>query len=105
MKALTGIALAVILCGNARADGNFRCGKWIAESSMSVTDLLAKCGQPVSRETRTEDVMVRNRNTGLMMKSGETTVETWTYDRGTGASPMVVTIIEGRIKSIERKQP
>ena len=30
----------------------------------------------------TEDVLARNRNTGLMMKVGETTTETWTYDRG-----------------------
>jgi hypothetical protein len=39
-----------------------------------------------------------------MYKSGETLIETWTYDRGSTASPMVVIIVDGRIKSIERKQ-
>jgi hypothetical protein len=44
---------------------------------------------------------VRNRNNGLRVKVGETTVQTWTYERGANA-PMIVTIVDGRIKSIER---
>jgi len=105
LVATAGFFLLAVLAGaTAQADSNFRCGKWIASSDMSVTDLRAKCGEPTSRESRTEDVMVRNQNTGLMYKSGETVIETWTYDRGTTAAPMVVTIIDGRIKSIERKQ-
>jgi hypothetical protein len=96
--------LAILLATTAQADSNFRCGKWIASSDMSVTDLRAKCGEPTSREIRVEDVMGRNQNTGLMFKSGETQIEIWTYDRGSTASPMVVTIVDGRIKNIERKQ-
>ena len=84
------------------ADENFRCGKWIASSDMAVDDLLAKCGEPSTRTQVVEDVMVRNANNGLMRKTGETIIETWTYDRGTRAAPMVVTIIDGRIKRIER---
>jgi len=96
--------LATLVATVALADSNFRCGKWIASSDMSVTDLRAKCGEPTTRETRVEDVMVRNKDTGLMFKSGETQIEVWTYDRGSTASPMVVTIVDGRIKSMERKQ-
>ena len=70
---------------------------------MAVGDLLAKCGEPASRERRVEDVLSRNANTGLMYKSGEMVIETWTYDRGTTAPPMVVTIIDGRIQRIDRK--
>lgn len=84
------------------ADESFRCGKWIASSDMTVEDLLAKCGQPHSRERKVEDVMVRNNNTGLMRKTGETVIETWIYDRGSTAAPMVVTLVDGRIKRIER---
>jgi hypothetical protein len=84
------------------ADESFRCGKWIASSDMSVQELLAKCGGPRSRERKIEDVMVRNSNTGLMRKTGETVIETWTYDRGSTAAPMVITIIDGQIKRIER---
>lgn len=98
------IALVIALnAAPANAD-NFRCGNWIASADLSVTELLAKCGEPTARESRVEDVLSRNFNTGLMYKSGERTVETWTYLRGSRASPMVVTIVDGQIKSIERKK-
>jgi hypothetical protein len=88
----------------ASADESFRCGRWIATSAMSVTELTEKCGQPTARASETHDVLVRNRNVGLMTKTGVTTVETWTYDRGPNAAPMIVTIVDGRIKSIERRK-
>jgi len=94
---------ALLLPAAGFADETFRCGKWIASSEMSVSELTAKCGQPTSRESRTEDVKARNSNNGLMLKVGETTVETWTYDRGANPA-MVVTIVDGRIKSITRQK-
>jgi len=86
------------------ADENFRCGQWIVSSEMTLSELTRKCGQPAARSKRTEPVLVRNRNNGLMMKAGETTIETLTFDRGTRAEAMVVTIIDGKITSIERKR-
>ena len=100
--ALTFAALSAAACAPALADENFRCGKWIASSGMTPAELAEKCGPPTTHDSRTEDVLVRNRNTGLMQKTGETRIETWTYDRGTQAAPMIVTIVDGRIKSIER---
>jgi hypothetical protein len=88
----------------ASADESFRCGKWIASSGMSVSELTQKCGEPTRRESTTQDVMARNRNTGLMVKTGETQTETWTYDRGAHAAAMVVTIVDGRIKKLERQK-
>ena|SRR5688572_25844544 len=93
----------VLNAASAHADESFRCGKWVVNSGLSLADFSAKCGEPTSRESTTEDVLVRNRDTGLMMKVGETTVEIWTYDRGTQAAPMVVTIVDGKIKSVDRK--
>jgi len=87
----------------ASADETFRCGKWIASSAMTVAELIGKCGEPASHESRTEVVQSRNRNVGLMMKVGETTIETWTYDRGSNPA-MIVTIIDGQIKSIDRQK-
>ena len=104
MKALIPLGVFALWPLAVHADETFRCGKWIASSSMSVGELVAKCGEPGARTRETHDVLVRNRNNGLMIKSGETTVETWTFDRGTTAPPMVVTIVDGRIKSIERKK-
>jgi Protein of unknown function (DUF2845) len=107
MKLASTLALAALFfacAGSARADENFRCGKWIASSDMTPAELAEKCGPPTLHESRTEDVLVRNRNTGLMQKVGETRIETWTFDRGTQAAPMVVTIVDGRIKSIDRQK-
>jgi hypothetical protein len=103
MKYALPVVLALLPLA-ASADESFRCGKWIASSAMSVTELTAKCGQPTARASETHDVQVRNRNNGLMTKMGVTTVETWTYDRGPTAAPMVVTIVDGRIKTIERQK-
>ncbi|MGE3395028.1 MAG: DUF2845 domain-containing protein [Steroidobacteraceae bacterium] len=33
---------------------------------------------------------------------GTSTIETWTYDRGSQSFAMVVTIVDGKIKSMER---
>jgi len=102
MKTANLIPGALLLVATTvHADETFRCGQWIANSDMSVSELLSKCGQPDDRQSSTEDVMVRNKH-GLMQKTGETRIETWTWDRGPNAAPMVATIVDGRIKSIER---
>jgi hypothetical protein len=88
----------------ASADEPFRCGKWVVNSSMAVAELSSKCGAPTAHDRKTQDVLVRNHNNGLMRKVGETVIETWTYDRGAHAAAMVVTIIDGRIKSIDGKR-
>jgi hypothetical protein len=94
-------AAALLLPRSADAE-TFRCGKWLVTEELTLDELTQKCGAPTSRESRTEDIKSRNRDNGLMIKTGETTTERWTYDRGTGAAPMVVIIVDGRIKSIER---
>jgi hypothetical protein len=95
--------LILLLGASAQAE-TFRCGKWIANEDLSPAELVAKCGEPASKQARVEDVLVRHANTGLMRKTGETTIETWTYVRGSTAPDMLVTIVDGRIKSIERRK-
>ena len=105
MNAARLLVLVAALLGSvpAFADESFRCGQSIVTSEMTLGEITAKCGQPASRTSRTEDVHVRNRNTGLMMKTGQTVIETLTWDRGSRAAAMVVTVVDGNVKSIERK--
>ena len=105
MNAAHRLALIVVALGalGAHADEAFRCGTWVITSEMTVSEISAKCGPPASRTSRTEDVRVRNKRTGLMMKAGTTTIETLTWNRGTRAAEMVVTVVDGTIKSIDRK--
>jgi len=96
--------LSLLLLPIAAAAETFRCGKWIINEDTTLEELMQKCGPPTSQESRTEDIKARNTSTGLIIKTGETTTEIWTYDRGPQASPMVVTIIDGRVKRIERQK-
>ena len=78
-------------------DELFRCGSWLVSADISVAELLNKCGKPASRDVSTQDA--RNEH-GI--KVGTSTTEVWRYDRGSRAAPMIVTIVDGQIRSIER---
>lgn len=78
-------------------DETFRCGSWLVTADISVADLLKKCGEPSSQQASTQDV--RNEHG---VKVGTSTTEIWRYDRGSRAAPMIVTIVDGQVQSIER---
>ena len=100
MKILAAVLLLLPLVASAET---FRCGKWIIDQETTREELLQKCGTPTTRESRVEDVRAPNVYTGGNTKVGETVIETWVYDLGAGKSPMVATIVDGRVKKIERK--
>ena len=104
MKLRSVIVVFTLLLPPAASAETFRCGKWIIDQDVTREDLLHKCGTPTSRESRVEDVRAPNGYTGGNVKVGETVIETWTYDLGAGKSPMVVTIVDGQVKKIERKE-
>jgi hypothetical protein len=85
----------------AQADETIRCGKWVVNSSLTVAELVDKCGEPASKERTEEEVWSRNVH-GSSYRSGTTVVEYWTYDRGSRAAPIRVKIVDGKIRSIER---
>lgn len=91
LGALLAVTPSVGVC-----DGYFRCGTWLVSSETSVTELLKKCGEPSSRKVSIQDV------TGSFgQKLGTTRVETWRYDRGSRAAAMIVTVVDGKLQSIE----
>jgi hypothetical protein len=87
--------LLVLAPGICVSDGYFRCGASLVSADMSVDELLKKCGDPSSKQSSTEDVHIFNGE-----KVGTSTTEVWRYDRGSRAAPMIVTIVDGRIRSI-----
>ncbi len=80
----------------------FRCGQWIASPDMSVEELLEKCGAPTTKSVEVVDVYAAT-VAGGRNRVGTSTIETWTYDRGSQSFPMVVTIVDGKIKSMGRE--
>ena len=95
--------MGLLLAGPAAAE-TFRCGQWIASPDMTVDELLEKCGEPTARTVEVVDVYGPNANGQGNTKRGTVTTEKWTYDRGNQSSAMVVTIEDGKIKSMEREE-
>jgi hypothetical protein len=79
------------------ADEFFRCGNWLVSAETSVSELLRKCGKPSSKEASTQPVLNQ-----YGVKVGTSTTETWRYDRGSTGPPMIVTLVDGQIRSLER---
>jgi uncharacterized protein DUF2845 len=86
----------------ASAD-SMRCGQWVVNEETTPSELLQKCGEPQQKEVSTEDVMTRN-PAGYTRKTGVQVIEKWHYQRSSAALPMLVVVVDGKIKSIERSE-
>ena len=99
-------AAAALLLGivNLAHGETMRCGSRLVDASVTVEELVRKCGEPASKRVEEQDVWVRSPNdlNSNTRKVGTTVTEYWTYDRGTQAAPVLVTIVDGKIRSIER---
>lgn len=104
MNAKVAVMLGALLLPHAVGAETFRCGQWIASPDMSVEELLDKCGPPTTKAVETVDVYGPAASGAGRVKRGTSTIETWTYDRGSQSFAMVVTIVDGRIKSMVRGQ-
>jgi hypothetical protein len=98
--AVVVLALAAPL---AHADETMRCGRWIVNHELTVAELVDKCGEPTSKQIDTTEVRFRNANGGTR-PGGTTTTEKWLYDRGSGKFKMVVTVVDGEVKSIDKAE-
>ena len=96
------ISVAALLASPAALPESFRCGQGIVSEDSTVEELLQKCGEPTTKKTETIDVYGPSDAGGGNIKRGTLTIETWTYDRGSQSFPMVVTIENDKIKSMER---
>jgi len=101
MSARSVVAIACVLAAStAYADDVMRCGTVIVDVGMTTGQVVAKCGEPVSKEVETAPVKRRTASGGVMT-SGTTSIERWTYDRGYGQFPALLTFEQGKLKSIE----
>jgi len=101
VKSVTAFSVLALLAGAGASGDEFRCGQWLVSSETSVADLLKKCGEPSSRQVSAEDVRTHAAGGGTQ-KVGTVTREVWRYDRNSRAGALVVTIVDGKIESMER---
>jgi uncharacterized protein DUF2845 len=86
----------------ASAD-SMRCGQWVVNEATAPSELLQKCGEPQKKDVSTEDVITRN-PAGYTRKTGTQVTERWYYQRSSATLPMVVVVVDGKVKSIERAE-
>jgi hypothetical protein len=81
---------------------SMRCGKWVISESVTVDELLNKCGEPQSREVSKDDVYMRSVNGGRVKTGKQTVTERWIYRPSARSLPMAVVIVDGKIVSLAR---
>jgi hypothetical protein len=91
------------LASQAANAETFRCGQRIATPEMSLDELIAACGEPAQRSVEHVDVYGHSA-AGGRIRTGTSVVETLTFDRGNQAAAMVVIVVDGKIKSMERQK-
>jgi hypothetical protein len=80
---------------------SMRCGKWVVNETSSAADILQKCGEPQQKDISREDVLGKNA-LGNPVKLGVKVTERWRYQASNRVLPMLVTIVDGKVVSIER---
>jgi hypothetical protein len=101
MVARTVMALGLLLFAGAAPAESMRCGSSIVNETTSVAELLAKCGEPLSKDVKAEDIYTRNAD-GFSRKIGTKITERWIYQRTNRSLPMAVTIVDGKVTRLER---
>jgi hypothetical protein len=100
------LALAAFVCAVmplAAAAESMRCGKWVVSETASTAEILEKCGEPQQKDVSKEDVYARN-TLGNTNKVGVKVTERWRYQASNRVLPMLVTIVDGKVVSIERTE-
>jgi hypothetical protein len=99
------LTLAVLVLGFSPATwaDPMRCGQSLVDEESTPSEILSRCGKPQKKEVSTDDVYVRN-PAGYTRKAGVQVTERWYYRRSSQALPMLVTIVDGKVKSIERAE-
>jgi hypothetical protein len=93
------------LAASTAAGESFRCGRWIVSEDLAPAEIRQKCGEPDHKTVETTDVYGPSDATGRgSIKRGTTTTERWIYARGSRAARMIVTIVDGKVRSIERER-
>lgn len=86
----------------ARADARevFRCNGSIIETGLTIPEVLARCGEPESRDVSTVPIRARSLY-GASYVVGTATLEYWVYTRRGGQFPAFLTFDQGRLRDIE----
>lgn len=100
----TFVAISVLsMLPFAASAESMRCGKWVVNETSSAAEILEKCGEPQKKDISHEDVYARNA-LGNTNKIGVKVTERWRYQATNRVLPMLVTIVDGKVVSLDRTE-
>ncbi len=94
-RTLAIVALLLGAMSPAAAD-TLRCGSVLIQDGTEAAVVLAKCGEPASKQIIREPVYVQGAATGEVTER-----QIWSYYRGPGQFPAILQIADGVVQSIE----
>jgi hypothetical protein len=101
MRQLAAMLFVLSILPFAAFAESMRCGKWVISETSAVAEVLEKCGEPQQKDVAREDVLGKN-TLGNPIKLGVKVTERWRYQASNRVLPMLVTIVDGKVISIER---
>jgi len=103
MRQLTVMLFVLSIVPFAASAESMRCGKWVVNETSAVAEILEKCGEPQQKDVAREDVLGKN-TLGNPIRLGVKVTERWRYQASNRMLPMLVTIVDGKVVSIERTE-
>jgi hypothetical protein len=103
MRQIALVTASLLILPLAASAESMRCGKWVVNETASSAEILEKCGEPQQRDVSHEDGYARN-TLGNTNKIGVKVTERWRYQASNRVLPMLVTIVDGKVVSIERTE-
>ncbi|MFY0569125.1 DUF2845 domain-containing protein [Archangium lansingense] len=102
---LMTLTLSCCLLPSPGDAATLRCGTALASDGASKSDVLTKCGEPMSKDTRTETVSEKTKQKGQETDTTQErivskTIEEWTYNFGPRHFMQVVVFENGRLVDV-----
>ncbi|WP_375766248.1 DUF2845 domain-containing protein [Archangium gephyra] len=102
---LAALTLSLFLLPSSSDAATLRCGNALAADGASKADVLMKCGEPMSKETRSESVSDKTKQKGQEADTTQErtvykTIEEWTYNFGPRQFMQVAVFENGRLVDV-----
>ncbi|MCP3142953.1 DUF2845 domain-containing protein [Pyxidicoccus xibeiensis] len=103
MRALwLAVAMSLVWVPVTAQAASLRCGTALVSDGASKSDVLAKCGEPLAKETRRESEEVKTRDGDTSTKHVvEKTIDEWTYNFGPNRLVQVVVFENGKLVDVK----
>jgi len=97
---VVAIAAIVVMVPSVTLADTFRCGSKLVTQDAPLSEIVAKCGAPSHKDVSEVQPTARTVN-GTVQRLPAIRMEIWTYNRGSNAPGMKVTIVDGKVTRME----